>query len=263
MANEAHKEPTMEEILASIRKIISDDSAEAAPVAREKSVEDFTVVSNEALPELEPDAGVDLVDIEVPEQDNTLDEDIFADSANNDVIETLDDFAQVETEVASLAVDEADEAIAVQEEEIESMVKDIAPAVEDAPPSFEEMMAKPTIAEQPEQADAPSGADTLVTETEITEETPAMDVTTQSAANDSLLDNDTVSVAAGALDKLKVEAAPPPKVAEVDEQGQKSLEALTREIMKPLIKEWLDSNLASIVEERVDEEVRRIAGNAR
>ena len=30
MANEAHKEPTMEEILASIRKIISEDDASTA-----------------------------------------------------------------------------------------------------------------------------------------------------------------------------------------------------------------------------------------
>ena len=34
MANEAHKEPTMEEILASIRKIISDDAATPSSTAK-------------------------------------------------------------------------------------------------------------------------------------------------------------------------------------------------------------------------------------
>ena len=34
MANEAHKEPTMEEILASIRKIIADDGPAAPPAGR-------------------------------------------------------------------------------------------------------------------------------------------------------------------------------------------------------------------------------------
>ncbi|MFN5631613.1 MAG: DUF2497 domain-containing protein [Sphingomonadales bacterium] len=40
--------------------------------------------------------------------------------------------------------------------------------------------------------------------------------------------------------------------------GETSLEGLTRELMKPMLKEWLDTNLPGIVEARVAREIERI-----
>ena len=40
--------------------------------------------------------------------------------------------------------------------------------------------------------------------------------------------------------------------------GETSLEGLTRELMKPLLKEWLDTNLPDIVEAMVAREIERI-----
>jgi cell pole-organizing protein PopZ len=39
----------------------------------------------------------------------------------------------------------------------------------------------------------------------------------------------------------------------------RTLEDVVRELLKPLLKEWLDTNLPRIVETKVEEEVRRIA----
>ncbi len=39
----------------------------------------------------------------------------------------------------------------------------------------------------------------------------------------------------------------------------RTLEDLTADLLRPLLKTWLDENLPEIVRERVDEEVRRIA----
>ena len=42
--------------------------------------------------------------------------------------------------------------------------------------------------------------------------------------------------------------------------GETSLEGLTRELMRPMIAEWLDANLPGMVEEMVQAEIARIAG---
>lgn len=47
-----------------------------------------------------------------------------------------------------------------------------------------------------------------------------------------------------------------------DGQGR-TLEDLVVEMLRPMVKEWLDSNLAQIVEEKVEEEVQRVARRRR
>ena len=41
--------------------------------------------------------------------------------------------------------------------------------------------------------------------------------------------------------------------------GHKTLESLTKEVMRPMLKDWLDKNLPHIVERLVREEIERIA----
>ena len=71
MANEAHKEPTMEEILASIRKIISDD--DTAPQAAEPTP--VETVTEDAV--AADSADVDDIDDVMFEEDDSADEDAF------------------------------------------------------------------------------------------------------------------------------------------------------------------------------------------
>ena len=44
--------------------------------------------------------------------------------------------------------------------------------------------------------------------------------------------------------------------------GARTLEQLTREVMRPMLKEWLDENLPDLVERLVQEEIERMVNRA-
>ena len=46
------------------------------------------------------------------------------------------------------------------------------------------------------------------------------------------------------------------------QQGQ-TLEGIVRELLRPMLKQWLDDNLPGIVEEKVQEEIERVARRGR
>lgn len=56
---------------------------------------------------------------------------------------------------------------------------------------------------------------------------------------------------------MVAEPASPPQVAR---SGETSLEGLTRELLRPMLAQWLDHNLPPIVERLVKAEIARIAG---
>ena len=73
-------------------------------------------------------------------------------------------------------------------------------------------------------------------------------------AQTALTDEHTADIAAGALGKL---------ISKMEVSGDNTIEGLVKEMLKPMIKDWLDANLANIVEEKVEAEVQRIARMAR
>ncbi len=56
------------------------------------------------------------------------------------------------------------------------------------------------------------------------------------------------------LQTLSEPGAPP----QIVRSGETSLEGLVREMLKPMLKDWLDTNLPPIVEAMVDREITRI-----
>ena len=64
--------------------------------------------------------------------------------------------------------------------------------------------------------------------------------------------------ASSAFDKL-AEAGPAPAPAIAMPPPGRNLEDITRELLRPMLKSWLDENLPRIVQDRVDEEVERLA----
>lgn len=52
----------------------------------------------------------------------------------------------------------------------------------------------------------------------------------------------------------------PGKQPQIVRSGETSLEALTRELLRPMLAQWLDENLPEMVEELVKAEISRIAG---
>lgn len=212
MAQEsADQEPTMEEILASIRRIINeDDEAKPAEQSAPEPQADASSEPEAAASEPEPEA-----DPEPEAMDMAMDEE--------DVLELTD---RVEDDAVSGGT--APMAIAD-----DLMIVDREDELEDEPEPEPEPAPEPVAA-------APRPAPVSEPDTD----------------DDSLVDAAPASLAAGMFaalsDNLRVSS----------DQGQ-TLEGIVREMMRPMLKKWLDDNLPSIVEEKVQAEVERIARRRR
>jgi cell pole-organizing protein PopZ len=99
--------------------------------------------------------------------------------------------------------------------------------------------------ETPEPVYTPPPARTLAPQETVTAMTP-----------DTIISPPSASAAAGSLARL----AGSLRIS--DTPGQ-SVEGVVRELLKPMLKEWLDRNLPAIVESRVEAELERIARLAR
>jgi len=191
MNEAAEKEPTMEEILASIRRIISED----APAA--DSSEGETSDSEVEKPQ-PPTAG------ETQEE-----------SEGADILE-LTERAEEEPTEAGDAPDESEEPAAETE-----TVSDEAPEPEPA------MESEP----------APDTADPFP----------------ENEEDDRLVSEDTEHAASASFAELSA------MLVGGYDGANHTLEGLVREMLKPMLKSWLDENLPRIVEDMVEREVARIA----
>ncbi len=205
MTDTTAQEPTMEEILASIRRIISEDdtpAAEATPAAAEE-------VSPAAEPEPEP-----------------------------------------EPVMAEAPAPEPDPVPAEEEEILDLTDRYEAPAVE----SIGDLDV--TAADVPESEPFPTA---FQPEPQPVHHEPAPSET--SAPLDSLVGAGAAASAASAFAGLSASLARPEPSALVGGSGP-TIDALARELLRPMLKEWLDANLPGIVEAAVKKEVERIARNA-
>lgn len=202
----AEQEPTMEEILASIRRIINEDDEPAAEAAAPEQAAAPEPV--EAVAEPEPAAEPEP---EAPVED--------------DVLELTDRVEEEGAGTSPMAI--ADDIMIVDREE------EVQPEPEPEPEPEPVFEAAPE--PEPEPAPAPE---------------PAAD------DDDALLAEPAASAAAGAF------AALTENLRVSSENGQ-TLEGIVRELMRPMLKQWLDENLPSIVEAKVQEEIERVARRRR
>ncbi|MGA9659141.1 MAG: DUF2497 domain-containing protein [Asticcacaulis sp.] len=189
MAEQSAHEPTMEEILASIRRIISEDDAPEDAKAEPEAEIDEPEAEAEAP---EPEAVEEAEDEPMAEMD-----------ADDDVLELTETY-------------EAPESVAIGDLEAYTP----APAPEPAP-----VAAAPKPA--PEPVKSSSGL--------VSESTESRAASTFSSLTSSLL-------------------VP---------SSDRTLEDVTRDLLRPLLQAWLDENLPAIVEEQVRIEVERIARQSR
>jgi cell pole-organizing protein PopZ len=73
---------------------------------------------------------------------------------------------------------------------------------------------------------------------------------------DTILSQPSASAAAGAMARLAGSLR-------ISDAPNQTIEGVVRELLKPMLKEWLDKNLPAIVESRVEAELERIARLAR
>jgi cell pole-organizing protein PopZ len=197
MADAAENEPSMEEILSSIRRIINEDDEDAPAEAEAEA---------EAAP----------VDDEPKSQDDVdamFDEPI-ADAGGDDVLELTDLVDASDEGTDPMAVD--DDLMIVDREEEE--------------PEPEPVMADP----EPE-----IDFDALADETA-----------------DGIMSEPAAAAAMGSFHTLAE------NIRISDEEGR-TLEGVVRALLRPMLKEWLDSNLPSIVDEKIQAEIDRVARRRR
>jgi cell pole-organizing protein PopZ len=209
----AENEPSMEEILSSIRRIINEDDAPAEPEAE--------AAPAAAAPEPEP---------EPEDNDQGAIDDIFGDAGDagdddsGDVLELTDRIDEPTGGTDPIVGD--DDLMIVDREE------DFDPVVAEAP--VYEPMPEPAPEPEPE-------IDFGALEAEV---------------EDGIMSEPAVSAAMGSFHSLA------DTIRISDEEGR-TLEGVVRALLRPMLKDWLDTNLPAIVDEKVQAEIDRVARRRR
>ncbi|GAB5388030.1 MAG: hypothetical protein Alpg2KO_09980 [Alphaproteobacteria bacterium] len=188
MSENAEQEPSMEEILASIRKIISDDDEEAQeePAA-------------EAAPEPAPEPTPEPAPAAEPEEEDVL-----------ELTEVIEEAPEPEPEPEVVAEPE--------------------PAF-DAPEIREVDLGEPPAPEpEPEPVEVP---------------------------DEALVSAPAAAAAAGAFSALASNSTD--KVGDNTIIGADTLAGLTQELLRPMLKDWLDQHLPPLVERLVKQEIERLS----
>ena len=129
-------------------------------------------------------------------------------------------------------------------------------------PSMEEILAsiKKVIAEEKDARSAESGPSQPEPPAEEPEEEDDVLELEEALAppvdlGPPLLDESAADASRSALDQLSTVAASVPAMPQVN-----PLEDMIREMLRPLLKQWLDDHLPRLVEEHVKREISRITG---
>jgi cell pole-organizing protein PopZ len=201
------QEPSMEEILASIRRIIADDTPEAAKAAA-------SAVAPAAAPAAAPKAAP----------------------------------SQPAPPAKAMSQDDIDAMLADQAADEESGILDLSEPVkkpQPAPAGFRQV---------------PAG-DVMFREEEVEPEAPAYSPPayappTHSAAPtpETLLSAETNAAVSAAFGSL---------ASTILSENSRTIEDLVREMLRPMLKAWLDDNLPGLVERMVRAEIERVARGGR
>jgi cell pole-organizing protein PopZ len=145
----------------------------------------------------------------------------------------------------------------VEEEEDEDEVLELSEPVEAVAPQ-PEPQPEPQPAVQPERRPEPvAGAPEPVRGESKPVSQPVTPPPAPAAVPEAIVSSQTVAASRGALDQLaRLMVKPEPG-------SDGTLEGLVREMLKPVLREWLDANLPGMVEAMVQSEIKRITGGLR
>ncbi len=242
------QEPSIEEILESIRQIISEDTEEDAAPAETV----LEAVKEDAVPpsglSLAPEA-----EAPVPPSDLTLK------GAEETPVPPSDLTLKGETEAAippsDLSLVPAPEATGKAAPL--SLTPDIAEPVD-----------KPAPLDLTEQAAPESSSQSAIEMMDIQmaekdkspeHEDSADTVQKETLAADALMSAETANAVTDSLAKLLTSNVP---IENEGHENKVTLEEMARSLMKPLIKTWLDQNLPGIIEKAVQKEVEKLSRRA-
>ncbi len=267
-SSNAQREPSMEEILSSIRKIIedgepaqspellnaatkSDPVEEPKPVAVEPVVAEPAMIDSTA-PEIEEfrreltGASHPIADVDASEADEVKQEDPSPAAAldleeESPVEFTAPDIVD-EKPVLEAARAEFEQEPALQEDDDE-IDQDVFPAE-----TKQRLSAEP-IAATPVSEDDETGIPDPMPAEEATSEQPEPQVPEIQAARPIISEVAGRKIAAS-FEQLSEAFA---------ETRKKSFDEMAEEMLRPMLQEWLDNNLPLLVERLVREEIERVA----
>ncbi|GAB4533083.1 MAG: hypothetical protein Tsb0019_34770 [Roseibium sp.] len=237
------EEPSMEEILASIRRIISDEDSQGADAGEAEAVD-------EAETPVAEEAADDMGDASEMSQDD-LDK-LFDMDDDVEEIETDDDGAD-DMAAAMEADAEADEAEELDDsEDVLELTEELAVAddamdmVEGLAEDLDGEGGDLSFAESPVHDPAPEPLfepDPSIATFPVPDDLPEV-------ADDGPLTSDNTGEAVhAAFDNLAN--------LFVGSQAQ-TVEELVKEMLRPMLKAWLDQNLPGMVEQMVQKEIQRV-----
>lgn len=247
------KEPSMEEILSSIKRIIREegDGGPAQPRAPRRG--HMELVQPSEPEDVTPEA--DIVE-EVAVEETILEEDILELTPPPAVEPVALEPVEEESvkEIIELTPPEqvSEEAVVLEEPEVEGA------AVEEVLP------AESAIADPPTEDSIIAFEDPAVVE-EVLELTNEIETEAKMGVSEAIKKgNDTMmSVESEVAARHSLSALSSMIVVPETGAAANTLEGLVESMLRPLIKEWLDANLPTMVETMVAKEISRITGGVR
>ena len=275
MGEAAVKEPSMEDILSSIRKIISEEGEASAPVMEQ------TAPAVEAAPELasEPQMSEVLEDVRAhePETEQVVAQE-SSETSGNEAAKMAASLAGIAATVTHDTVNEQQVVEAVEPVASETSVWDdaVEPAPdaaqvmeETAPVEPEEVPSLASIAETvTEQVQVPVAEEVKHVEEPEIRHVEMAEATAAPVQEETLQATMTSTVQAvveeemafkGALMSPSADGAVSGAFDRLKRSAMDDVDAKTEAILRPMLREWLDENLPNMVERLVREEIERVA----
>lgn len=230
VVNSKGQEPSMEEILASIRRIIADDESPAAPAAKQAPAD-----PKPQPPPAAPAAPAPAADASAANSQDDIDA-LFASMESAPGAEAAPEPAPADD------VLELTEEMAVSEETAQSALN--ADDVE-----FTEPAGSDTVPSAPSDFGAPSFA-TRETASRFDNQNGISASGLNSSPMNTMLSQQTASAVESAFNNL---------ASTVLTNNARTLEDLVKEMLRPMLKSWLDDNLPTLVERIVRNEIERVS----
>lgn len=250
MNKPAPKEPSMDEILSSIRQIIADDDAAATPRRPAFQAAPPPMQAAPAKP--------------------------LGNAAERDLSDMLDDIEPLALSPSQIVEDDADGAgfsfdsilaDTAEDQGAPSLVEaeDITFEADDDLPSFDPLPTralkddpKPVAAPEPDIMALVDAEPEAIAEPEpvfepesvLAQASPLPDPTLTSDMAEELLEPATRAAVRSSIGKLNALGIGNPGL---------TIEAMMRDMLRPMLKEWLDENLPAVVERMVEKELSRIS----
>ncbi|WP_306252761.1 DUF2497 domain-containing protein [Parvularcula sp. IMCC14364] len=266
MAN-AQPEPSMDEILASIRRIIAEDEPEQQADARspDLSAELSSVAESEVTPPEPPAARTQrpapeaVADTQFDDSGSFDSEDGFdaVFDQPETVAEQLQPAAAAKPEVRQQPAEPAPVQARQPEPQVsqpqqvrepEAAAPQIQPVLSNYNDALQAAVATPRIVRKPVPGNAEGGP--AVQQTRVEEAFQPEQETADAA--DSVLSDTTVASSSTAFAALE-------ENIRLSNASGDTLQDVVERMLEPMLRQWLDTNLSRIVEEKVEDEVRRIS----